>query len=154
MVMIVKVIGSQRDPLLAARLHDIHHRGGLDILTVAASDLARRRFRAWTQAGVEVAIALPRDQALFDGAVLQLDSERALLVRTEEQEWLRLEPVELGAALELGFHAGNLHWRVQFDGPALLVALEAPLEDYLTRIEPLLAGGRVRHRLVSPGSTR
>jgi urease accessory protein len=152
MRVIASVIGSRLDPVLAARLHDLEHRGQLDVLTVSPADMARRRFRARTEAGIEVAIALPRDQHLVDGAVLHLADDCALLVRTQPQAWVRFEPVALAEAIELGFHAGHLHWRVQFDGPALLVALEGPLEDYLNRLAPLLAGGRVRHELLSAGT--
>ncbi len=74
-----------------------------------------------------MAIALPRDQKLFDGAVLLLDADRALVVRVDRQHWLQLQPRSLADAIELGYHAGNLHWRVRFADEALLVALEAPV---------------------------
>ena len=61
----------------------------------------------------------------------------------EDESWLRLRPRDAASALELGYNAGNLHWRVRFDDGDLLVALEGPKEDYLARIEPLLAAGRV-----------
>jgi urease accessory protein len=45
--------------------------------------------------------------------------------------------------LELGYHAGNLHWRVRFDGGDLLVALDGPRESYIARLEDLMADGKV-----------
>ena len=44
---------------------------------------------------------------------------------------------------KLGYHAGNLHWRVRFAGEALLVALEAPMDDYLARLAGLIRDRRV-----------
>ena len=149
MLLIERIIGSRLDPALGGRIHDLEHAGAIDVLMVSPADVSRRRFRATTRAGADVAIALPRDQQLFDGAVLLLDADRALVVRLDEQRWLRLEPRALPDAIELGFHAGNLHWRVQFAGGALLVALEAPVEDYLRRLEPLLAGARVTYTVVA-----
>lgn len=149
MLLIERIIGSRLDPPLAGRIHDLEHAGAVDVLIVSRADVSRRRFRATTRGGADVAVALPRDQQLFDGAILLLEAERALIVRLDEQRWLRLEPHTVADAIELGFHAGNLHWRVQFDGGALLVALEAPVGDYLRRLEPLLAAGRVRHLVVA-----
>jgi urease accessory protein len=150
MLLIEQVIGSRFDPELSQAIHELEHRGSVDLLTVAQSDLSRRRFRARTRGGLEVAIALPRQQPLFDGAVLFLDRQRAVVVRMAEQLWLRLKASGVAEAIELGYHAGNLHWRVQFHGDELWVALEAPVEVYLRRIESLLANGRVSHALLSP----
>ncbi len=143
MLLIERVLGSRVDPLLSHRLHHLEHHGRVDTLILPAAELARRRFRATSAAGEEVAVALPRDQKLFDGAVLLLDEARALVVRVDTERWLRLQPRSIADAVELGYHAGNLHWRVRFQGEALLVALEAPVDDYLDRLAPLIADRRV-----------
>jgi urease accessory protein len=149
MLLIDRVLGSRLDPALAERIHALEHRGAVDLLLVAAADVARRRWRATTHEGTDVAIALPRDQQLFDGAVLLLDHDRAIVVRVAEQRWLRLEPRTVADAVELGYHAGNLHWRVRFEGDALLVSLEAPVDDYLVRLGALMAERRVAASLVA-----
>lgn len=143
MLIIEGVLGSRLEPALAERIHDLEHRGAMDILTVPPSDVRRRRFRATTRAGVDLAIALPREQRLFDGAVLLLDPDRVIVVRVEGERWLRLRPSSIAAAIEVGYHAGNLHWCVRFEGETLLVRLEAPLDGYLARLGPLLADRRV-----------
>ena len=143
MLLVDRVLGSRIDPDLSDRLHHLEHHGSVDILTLPAAELARRRFRMTSAAGQDVAVALPRDQKLFDGAVLLLDDERALVVRVDTEHWLRLQPRSIADAVELGYHAGNLHWRVRFQGEALLVALEAPVDDYLDRLAPLIADRRV-----------
>jgi len=138
-----ELVGACTDPVLSERLHTLEHQNALEIVTIATGDLARRRLLVRTEAGEEVAIALPRDQKLFDGAVLVLEPDRAIVLRAAEQRWLRLSPRSADAALELGYHAGNLHWRVRFDGDDLLVAMEGPVHHYEARIETLLRSGRV-----------
>lgn len=142
------IVGGRLDPGLHGRLHRLEHQGALDIVEIGAADLPRRRFRVTSRAGRTVEIALPREQALFDGAVLWLSDEGALLLRVAAQRWLRLVPQTRDDALALGYHAGNLHWRVRFEGDALLVALEAPPEDYLARLGSLAALGRLGYGII------
>ena len=143
MLRIEHVLGSRLDPALAERIHQLEHRGAVDLLTVPAADVSRHRLRATTQGGTEVAIALPRDQRLFDGAVLVLEPDHAVVVRLAQERWLRLQPRAIADAIELGYQAGNLHWRVRLAGEALLVALEAPVDDYLARLSGLIRDRRV-----------
>jgi urease accessory protein len=96
---------------------------------------------------MEVAIALPRHQRLFDGAVLVLEHDHAVVVRVAQERWLRLQPRAVADAIELGYHVGNLHWRVRFVGEAVLVALEAPMDDYLARLVELMRDRRVMYSL-------
>lgn len=143
MRLIESILGSRLDEAFATPLHHLEHHGGVDVLTLQSADVARRRLRARTDKGEEIAVALPRDQVLFDGAVLALETGYGLVVRVAEQHWLRLVPCDRQSAIELGYHAGNLHWRVAFEGEALLVAIEAPVEDYLARLGELITSGRV-----------
>ena len=139
-----RVIGFASDPELSERLHRLAHEGIVEHLTLERQDIHRRRLRARTDRGTDCLIALPRDDALGDGAVLALDEQRAVVVRLQVERWLILEPAGEAAALELGYFAGNLHWRVRFEGARLLVALEGPEKDYLDRLAPLLRDGRAR----------
>jgi urease accessory protein len=143
MLLVDHVLGSRLDDSVAERLHRLEHRDRVDHLEVRSAEIQRRRFRARTTKGEDVAIALPRDECLFDGAVLALDDDYALLVRVPQPRWLRLTPRDVAAALELAYNAGNLHWRVKFDGATLLVAQEAALEAYKARLVRLLGDGRV-----------
>jgi urease accessory protein len=143
MLRVERVIGTRSDPSHHDRLHELEHHGAVDFVKVATADLDRRRLLARTEKGEEVAITLPRDQKLFDGAVLLLSETRAIVVRAGEQRWLRVSPRSASDALELGYHAGNLHWRVRFEGEDLLVSLDGPADRYAARIEPLVRDGRV-----------
>src|ERR1700722_10322611 len=83
MLRIDRVIGSRVDAAISERLHYLEHAGRVEILTLPAAEMARRRLRAATQAGTDLAIALPREQKLYDGAVLLLDEHRAIVVRAD-----------------------------------------------------------------------
>ncbi len=141
MRLIERVIGGRHDDGLADALHRLEHRGAVDVLVLKAAETERRRFRATTGGGEEVMVALPRDQHLHDGAVLVLEPDRALVVRVATTRWMRVAARDAAAALELGYHAGNLHWRVRFEGDVLLVALEGPAEAYRARLRRLLDAG-------------
>lgn len=141
-VVIGAILGDRAEAAMAAQLHDISHGGGLETLVLAPVDLPRRRFHAATQSGTQCFIQLPRDSTLFDGAVIYLENRRAIVVHVGEQRWLRLRPAA-GADLELGYLAGNLHWRVRFEGGTLLVALDGPIESYQARLRDLVDRGKV-----------
>lgn len=143
MLRIERVLGNRVEAPLAEALRDLDSKGAVDVLALLPDDAKRRRMHAQTRNGVALAIALPRDQTLFDGAVLLIEAERAIVVRVIAERWLRLSPRSISDAVELGYHAGNLHWRVRFAGESLLVALEAPVDDYVARL-----GGMVTERRV------
>jgi urease accessory protein len=70
------------------------------------------------------------------------ETDRAVVVRMQALQWLTLQPRDAAAALELGYFAGNMHWKVEFDGVRLRIALQGPLETYLERLGHLLSDGR------------
>ena len=143
-VRVNEIHGFASEPVLAERLHDLGHRDGVEYLLLSQEDVHRRRLRARTDRGTDCLIALPRDQSLGDGAVLVLEDARAVVVRLAEEQWLSLEARDKAAALEVGYFAGNLHWRVRFEGERLLVALEGPEQDYLARLQPFLDDNRLK----------
>lgn len=144
MLRIETILGTATSAEFAGRLHDLAHAGRVETIRLPASDVARRRLRATTDKGSDVAIALARSERLYDGALLHVDDQRAVVIRVDETRWLPIEPVDAAAAVELGYHAGNLHWRVRFAGSTLLVGLEGPEADYLARLRGFVAEGRVR----------
>jgi urease accessory protein len=143
MRLIENVIGSRTDDDIAAQLHRLEHSDAVDSLVIRNAEIERRRFRATTFKGDEIAIALPRDQSLHDGAVLVLEADYALVVRVSTPRWLRFVPRDAAAAVELGYNAGNLHWRVKFDGAVLMVAMEGPAESYRARLKGMITEGKV-----------
>lgn len=144
MLRLSQIIGESSDPDIGERLHALSHAGGVEVVTLSREDTARHRLRVATDKGTDCAIALPRSQRLTNGAVLLLEADRAVIVRMTEDEWLSIAPRDAAAALQLGYFAGNMHWRVSFEGAVLKVALEGAEAGYLDRLSPLLADGRVQ----------
>lgn len=144
MLKLSAILGLATDHDLHERLHALEHRGAVETIVLEPRDMARHRLRTETDKGTACAIALPRDVTLEDGAVLLLEDDRAVVVRSAVQRWLALVPRDAAAALELGYHAGNLHWRVHFEAGRLLVALEGPEATYLDRLTAFLEDGRAR----------
>lgn len=138
-----RIVGRASDADVAPRLHDLEHAGAVEYVILGQEDARRHRLRATTDKGTECAIALPRNQHLSNGAVLLLTDARAIVVRTRSEDWLVLSPAGIAAALEVGYFAGNMHWRVGFEGERLRIALEGPRQDYLDRLHHLLSAGRV-----------
>lgn len=137
------IVGHASDPALRPRLHSLEHSGGIELLFVPSADSGRKRFRLDTDRGTDCAVSLDRDEELADGAVLYIDTDRAIVARFGEQQVWRLHPRDQAAALKLGWNAGNLHWRVRFEADALEVLLDRPLPEYRARILPLIESGEV-----------
>jgi urease accessory protein len=144
MLKLGRIVGLASDPDVATALHHVEHHGGVEYLSLSEADTQRHRLRATTDRGSECAIAIPRTQRLSHGAVLLLEHDRAVVVRMRAMQWLLLEPRDAAAALELGYFAGNMHWKVEFAGPLLRIAVQGPAESYLERLAQLVADGRVR----------
>lgn len=144
MLRLTKVLGSIADADVSKRLHLLGHTGQVETILLQRNDAQRHRLRTMTDRGTDVAIVLDRHESLSDGAVLYLAKDRAIVVRMKEETWLSFRPIDAEAALELGYAAGNLHWRVRFIADMLQIACEGPEEIYLDRIRPLLSSGRVR----------
>ena len=142
MLRLESIVGPATDAEISHRLHRLEHVGRVETIELDAEDTRRRRLRATTDAGTECAVILDRSRQLYNGAVLMLDDERAVVVRMRETEWLELVPRDISAALELGYFAGNMHWTVRFDEEVLRIALAGPEKDYLDRLAPMLGDGR------------
>lgn len=144
MVKLENIIGLASEPRIAEALHDLEHRNAVEYLTLGAADTQRHRLRALTDRGTECAIAIARTQHLVHGAVLLLEHDRAIVVRMREVDWLELEADTVDRALELGYFAGNMHWKVEFQGARLRIALQGPRASYLERMAHLLRAGHIR----------
>jgi len=143
MLHLTKILGYIADADMSERLHRLGHVGQVETILLQRADALRHRFRTTTDRGTDIAITLDRHESLSDGAVLLLTEERAVVVRMTEEVWLSFVPRDAAAALELGYVAGNLHWRVRFSDGTLQIAREGPEETYLDRLRPLLSSGRV-----------
>ncbi len=143
MLLLTEVLGRATDDDMADALHKLGHADAVEYIALAPADLSRHRLRATTDKGTACAIALPRDEKLCNGAILRLTNEQAIVVRMTAQPVIRVRATVASAALELGYLAGNMHWRVTFDGDVLNVAQDGDADAYLARLAPLLGSGRI-----------
>ena len=146
MILITEILGSASDPEFTDLLHAISHKGILEHLEITQRDAQRRRFRGKTDRGTDCAITLSRDTQLNNGDVLLLEAERAIVVRVDVERWLRIMPRDATVALRLGYHAGNLHWRVKFEESNLLILLEGSPENYMARLQDFIAADEIEIR--------
>lgn len=135
MIQIQSVIGHMHDPKISSALHDLSHQNKVEYIVLDHSNLQRRRFRIKTDQGTDCAISISRENKLSNGAVLLLENDRAIVVKMSEDKWLTLRPKDVSSAIELGYFAGNMHWRVKFENECLNIAIESPIEIYLERLK-------------------
>jgi len=143
MLRIGHIIGSRLEPAYSGKLHRLELRDAVDELCLSPDHLDQQELTATTRGGQDVTIALPGHERLFDGAVLLLDENSAVVVRAAGQRWLRLQPRSISDAIELGYHIGNLGWRVRFEGDVMFVAMEGRAENYVVRLGELIWSRRV-----------
>ena len=129
------VLGCAADPEIQEQLHQLSHNGKVDIVEIAPEDAARRRMHLTTRSGQSYRLALPRDQRLEHGSVLHLSSDSAIVVHLKNGPKLRLTPLDIGSALRLGYHCGNLHWGAEFSGAFIDIPLEGSEESYRRRLD-------------------
>lgn len=132
------IIGSSAQEAYSDKLHDLDHADKLDFISLSSDNIQRKRLKVVSYKGKECGIALPREQKLYDGAILSLAADYALVVRCADAKWLRCTPIDNAAALELGYFAGNMHWSVRFDKNILEIALKGKLQDYQGKIETFM----------------
>ena len=103
MLIVDRILGSADEPRFAGRR--------VDTLPVAAADAARRRLRARSASGLDVALDLPHRGWLSDGAVLHDDGERILVVNRPSGPLMLVDlpPGDVAAAFRVGHALGNRH---------------------------------------------
>ncbi|MEI4472081.1 urease accessory protein UreE [Frigidibacter sp. MR17.24] len=136
-LMLTAVLGQADDAPWHDRLHAMEHLGQLEVLAIPEAEAARKRLRLRTDRGRDCAVALPRDQALVDGAVLLAREDLAIVVRVDGGARLRLVPETVDDALRLGHWCGNLHWKVVFGSGAMEVVMDGPEARYRDRLRDL-----------------
>ena len=143
MIQINHILGHSHDSELSNQLHDLSHKSKVEYIILDHANLQRRRFRTTTNKGTDCAITIPRDEKLSNGAVLILEQNRAIVVKMSEHQWLSLQPIDLATAIELGYFAGNMHWRVRFENQHLDIALDSPEEIYLERLKGFFDSNKI-----------
>ena len=135
MIQINEILGHVHESNLSNQLHKLSHQDKVEYILLDHANLQRRRFRAKTDKGTDCAIAISRENKLSNGAVLLLEKDRAIVIKMAKDQWLSLKPVNTQTAIELGYFAGNMHWRVKFENNRLDIALDSSEEIYLDRLK-------------------
>lgn len=143
MLILDQIIGDAANIELAERLHHLSHHGVIEYLTLSQEDILRHRLRMLTDQGTECAIMLSRNEHLSNGAVLLLDEAKAIVVRMAEAKWLLVKPINTAAGIEIGYFAGNMHWKVDFDDDILRIALNGSAQNYIDRISNFIKDRKV-----------
>lgn len=128
------VLGVAAEEPWHGRAHAAEAAGCLEVVRIARTDSARRRMRLVTDHGRDVALALARDAALPDGAVLHWSDELMIVARIDGGPRLRLRPRDAASALRLGYFCGNLHWKADFRDGAIEIHMDGPEESFRARL--------------------
>jgi urease accessory protein len=122
MLTVDRIIGDRDAPQFRGRR--------VEFLGVDSADAAKRILRRTTDAGTDVAIALPRGSYLADGAVLADDGERIVVVKRRPEPALLVSFSPeldrtglLAAAVRIGHAFGNQHVPVEVDGDEIRVPI-------------------------------
>ena len=135
MLYIDKILGHKNSDEFSETIHRLSHLNQIEYLTVSPEEISRKRLRLKSNKGTDCAIAIDREEQLVDGAILTLSKNRAIVVKVNVRKWLILKVDNIEASLSLGYFIGNLHWKVEFQGETIAVALEGPKDTYLKRLE-------------------
>lgn len=134
MLVVNQVLGLVTDQGLSDQVHDISHHGTVEKVILNTEDISRHRLKVKTNLGREIAIQLPRQTHLQNGAVLHLTDEHVVWVEVSTPEYLRLKPIDVATALELGYFAGNMHWQIKFDADCIEILMQSGKAHYLERL--------------------
>ncbi len=137
MVTVTAVLGHVDDPAFSGRVRDP--------LVLTAAEAAQGRVRRRSEAGTELALALPRGTFLQVGDVLQDDGHRIVAVgRRPEPALVITVPADPADALALGYFLGNQHSPVDRDGDEVRVPLLTGAEAALDAARRLGLTAQVR----------
>lgn len=154
MLLVQAILGRSDEPRFAGRC--------AEHLFLTSAAAAKRRFRARTEAGSDIALDLPRGSYLEDGAVLFDDGERIIVAAREPEEALvirlssSLGQDELVRQAALIGHAfGNQHVPVEVGKGEIRVPITTSQEIAAATVERLeLSGAELSFAYVGFGRYR
>lgn len=128
------VLGQVSEQPWHDRAHAAEAAGVLETVRIARVDAPRRRMRLLTNNDRDVALVLPRDVSLVDGAVLLANDTLMIVAQIDSGPRLRLMPADPASGLRLGYFCGNLHWKADFRDGAIEIHMDGPEETYHARL--------------------
>jgi len=105
-----------------------------DVVVMTAEERRWGRRRIVTQAGRELALALPTGVGVAVGEVLHIDPAWYVVVEAAAEPVLVVRPQTWAAAMRLAFEVGNRHGALGLDGDRVLIPDETAMEHLLARL--------------------
>jgi urease accessory protein len=105
-----------------------------DALVLTAEERRWGRRRVTTQAGRELALALPTGSVLTPGDVLHVARDWYVVVEAAPEPVLAVTPCSHEEGLRVAFEVGNRHFTLAVDGERLLVPDDPAMEQLLRRL--------------------
>jgi urease accessory protein len=124
------VITTRPGPRVSSLL--VHRERDALVLTAEERRWGRRRVR--TEAGRELALALPTGSLLTPGDVLYVGDDWYVEVVAAEEALLAVTPRTREEGLRVAFEVGNRHFTLAVDGVRLLVLDDPAMEQLLRRL--------------------
>jgi len=135
-VVVTELLGSTDEPRFAGR--------DRDRLPVAWNDASKRRLRAISDQGRDIAIDLPRGSYLRSGAVLTDDGQTITVVARTPERALVVRPDDVGQAARIGHAFGNQHVPIEVVGDELHVPVTTSEELVAETVRRLGAESVIR----------
>jgi urease accessory protein len=136
MVRVVAILGRVDEPRFAQRR--------VEKLAISWDEASKRRLRRMTDQRTDVAIAVPRDMYLADGAVLDDDGERIIAVVRPQERALRIRfdasastGRQVRAAVIVGHAFGNQHVPLDLSDSEVLLPLTTSEDIALATVRDL-----------------
>jgi urease accessory protein len=117
-----------------ARVESLLVRRERDTLVLTAEERRWGRRRVRTEAGRELALALPTGSLLAPGDVLYVGDDWYVEVVAAEEALLAVTPRTREEGLRVAFEVGNRHFTLAVDGARLLVPDDPAMEQLLRRL--------------------
>lgn len=105
-----------------------------DVLCLTAEERRWNRRRVRTQAGRDLALALPTGTRLEPGDVLHVEATWYVAIEAAPEPVLAVQPRSREEALRVAFEVGNRHFTLALDGKRLLVPDDPAMTQLLTRL--------------------
>lgn len=106
-----------------------------DALVLTAEERRWGRRRVTTQAGRELALALPTGSVLVPGEILHVARDWYVVVEAATEPVLAVTPRSRAEGLRVAFEVGNRHFTLAIEGDRLLVPADPAMEQLLQRLE-------------------
>lgn len=106
----------------------------IDRLVLTSEERLSPHLLGHTVGGRRIRISLPRTAELFDGDVLAIDDDVAIVVEAAAEDLLMISPDDKLTWGIVGFQLGNLHRPVRFTEAAILTPADAIVAELLGRL--------------------